>query len=105
MRNDPVLNFLGIAAKGGNIVSGEFSVEKAVKSHHAYLVIAAGDASSNSRKQFTDMCSFYHTPIRIYGTKESLGACIGKQFRASLAITDEKLAKAVLSKIDGDKEI
>ena len=31
MHNDPVLSMLGIAAKSGNVVSGEFSTEKAVK--------------------------------------------------------------------------
>ena len=37
MHNDHVLSMLGIAAKSGNVVSGEFSTEKAVKTGHAYL--------------------------------------------------------------------
>jgi ribosomal protein L7Ae-like RNA K-turn-binding protein len=34
-----------------------------------------------------------------FGTKEELGRCIGKEFRASLAIVDENLAKAVEQKL------
>ena len=99
MRNR-VLQMLGIAAKSGNVVSGEFSTEKAVKSGNAYLVIVSEEASENTRKMFTNMTDFYEVPLRVFGTKEELGRCIGKQFRASLAITDENLANAVVSKLE-----
>ena len=91
---------LGIAAKSGNVVSGEFSTEKAIKSKKAYLVIVSEEASENTVKMFTNMTNFYKVPMRVFGTKEELGKCIGKQFRASLAITDEKLANAVVSKME-----
>ncbi len=95
MHNDPVLSMLGIAAKSGNVVSGEFSTEKAVKTGHAYLVIVSAEASGNTKKSFCNMTDFYHVPCYCYGSKEALGRCIGKEFRASLAVTEEKLAKAV----------
>jgi ribosomal protein L7Ae-like RNA K-turn-binding protein len=90
---------LGIAAKSGNIVSGEFSTEKAVKTGHAYLVIVSSEASENTKKSFGNMTDFYHVPCYFYGSKEELGRCIGKEFRASLAVTEENLAKAVESKL------
>ena len=90
---------LGIAAKSGNVVSGEFSTEKAVKTGHAYLVIVSEEASFNTNKMFTNMTDFYEVPMFVFGTKEELGRCIGKEFRASLAITDENLANAVESKL------
>ena len=34
-------------------------------------------------------------PFYLYGTKAELGAAMGKEFRASLAITDTGLANAV----------
>ena len=98
-----VYSMLGICAKSGRVVSGEFSTEKAVKEGKARLVIAAGDASANTRKAFTDMTTFYQVPFYIYGTKEELGHAIGKEFRASLAITDENLAKAVIGKLTSEK--
>ena len=93
MQNDKVLSMLGIAAKSGNVVSGEFSTEKAVKSGQAYLVIVSSEASEN-------MTDFYHVPCYVYGGKEELGRCIGKEFRASLAVIDENLAKAVEGKLE-----
>lgn len=99
MFRDRAISMLGLAAKAGKVVSGEFSTEKAVKSGKAFLVLVAGDASDNTKKRFRDMCGFYHTPFQVYGSKEQLGAAIGKEFRASLAITDEHLAEAVNDKI------
>ncbi len=90
---------LGIAAKSGSVVSGEFSTEKAVKTGQAYMVIVSEEASANTNKMFTNMTDFYEVPMYVFGTKEELGRCIGKEFRASLAITDENLANAVEKKL------
>ena len=94
---------LGIAAKSGKVVSGEFSTEKAVKTGHAYMVIVSEEASANTNKMFTNMTDFYEVPMYVFGTKEELGRCIGKEFRASLAITDENLAIAVENKLKACK--
>ena len=102
MRNR-VFQMLGIAAKSGNVVSGEFSTEKAVKTGHAYLVIVSEEASFNTNKMFKNMTDFYEVPMYVFGTKEELGRCIGKEFRASLAITDENLANAVETKLKACK--
>lgn len=98
-RPDRVLSMLGIAAKAGKIVSGEFATENAVKAGKAFLVVTAADASKNTAKKFRDMADFYKVPHVVYGTKDSLGGCIGKDYRSSLAVTDEKLAQAVKNKM------
>lgn len=98
MRNR-VFQMLGIAAKSRNVVSGEFSTEKAIKSGKACLVIVSEEASENTNKMFSNMTEFYGVPMYVFGTKEELGRCIGKEFRASLAIIDENLANAVENKI------
>ncbi len=100
MKIDNVLRMVGIATKAGKVASGEFMTENAVKSGIASLVIVAEDASENTKKKFQNMCEFYETPIRVYGIKDDLGHAMGKEFRASLAITDEGLAKAILKKMD-----
>lgn len=97
--NDKVLSTLSIAAKAGKIISGELSVEKAVKTGEAVVVIVADDASQRTKKRFTQMCTYYDVPIYIYGDKESLGHYIGKEFRASLCVTDEGLANSVIRKL------
>ena len=90
---------LGIAAKSGSVVSGEFSTEKAVKTGHAYLVIVSEEASANTNKMFTNMTDFYEVPMYVFGTKEELGRCIGKEFRASLAFLDKGLANATCKQL------
>ncbi|MBP3421003.1 MAG: ribosomal L7Ae/L30e/S12e/Gadd45 family protein [Lachnospiraceae bacterium] len=102
-RPDRVLSMLGIAAKGRNVVSGEFATEKAVKTGKAYLVIVAEEASDNTKKMFTNMCEFYEVPIAFYGDKDALGHAIGRQMRASLAVTDAGLANGILKLLEGNK--
>lgn len=92
LKPDKVLSLLGIAAKAGKVASGEFSTEKAVKEGKAYLVIVASDASDNTKKRFSDMCAYYPCEYFEYADKDRLGQCIGKEFRASLAVTNEGLA-------------
>ncbi len=98
--NNRILSLLGLAAKSGNVVSGEFMTEKAVKGRKAFLVIVSCEASDNTRKKFEDMCGFYRTPIHFYGTMEELGHSIGKEFRASVAVTDEGLARSIINRLE-----
>ena len=104
-QKDRVLSMLGMAAKAGKIESGEFSTEKAVKGGRGRLVIVAEDASDNTKKMFTNMCKYYKVPFVVFGTKEELGHWIGKAYRASICILDEGFAKAVLKKINLNKEV
>ena len=64
-----VFSLIGIAQKSNNIASGEFLTEKAVKEHKAALVIVAEDASNNTKKMFTNMCTYYKVPIYFFGLK------------------------------------
>ncbi len=91
-----ILSLLSLAQKAGRTVSGEFSVEKAVKGGTARLVIVPEDASDNTKKKFRNMCEFYHVPTIGFSFKEELGRSIGKQERSSLALLDDGFAKAVL---------
>lgn len=93
------MSMLSIAAKSGSIASGEFSTEKAVKEGKAYLVIVSADASENTQKMFRHMTEFYEVPMYLYGDKETLGHFIGKEFRASLAVTNEGLAHSIEDKL------
>ncbi|MDI9509448.1 MAG: 50S ribosomal protein L7ae [Clostridiales bacterium] len=90
-----VFSLIGIAQKSNNIASGEFLTEKAVKEHKAALVIVAEDASNNTKKMFTNMCTYYKVPIYFFGLKTELGHWTGKEIRASLALLDKGLADAI----------
>jgi ribosomal protein L7Ae-like RNA K-turn-binding protein len=103
LKNDKILSLLSIAAKSGNAVSGEFSVEKAVKEKKGYLVIVSFEASENTKKKFRNMCDYYHVPMVEYADKEALGKCIGKEYRACACLLDRGLADAVRKRIDMEK--
>ncbi|MCI6019577.1 MAG: ribosomal L7Ae/L30e/S12e/Gadd45 family protein [Clostridiales bacterium] len=92
---DRVLSLIGLATKAGKVVSGEFSTERAVKSKKAYMVIVASDASENTKTKFENCCNYYKVPMLVYGTKETLGRAMGKELRASLALTDMGFVKAI----------
>lgn len=102
MKQNKVLSLLGLAARGRNLVSGEFQTESAVKDGSAMLVIVAEDASANTKKLFTDKCSYYEVPVYQYGTKETLGRAIGKDVRSSLAICDAGFAETIIKHLKSD---
>ena len=105
MKQNKVFSLLGIAMRGHNLVSGELQTLEAIKKGSAMLVIIAEDASENTKKLFRNMCDYREISFYEYGTKESLGHCIGKDYRSSLAVTDEELAKAVEKNIKDSKTI
>ena len=100
LNNKKIYSLVGLATKSRNVVSGEFSTEKAVKSGDAKLVLIGEDASDNTKKMFRNMCEFYEVPIRILGSKEELGHAMGKELRASLAVLDSGFAKSILKYLE-----
>ena len=98
-QNHKVLSLIGLSMKAGKVESGGFCTEKAVKSGSARLVIISSEASENTRKKFADMCEYPKIPWYVFGEKEELGHAMGKEFRATLAITDENLAAAVKAQL------
>ena len=100
MKQNKILSLLGLAARARVVVSGGFMTEKAVKDGKARLVIVSGDPSDNTKKDFKNMCEFYHVPMFVYSTKEELGHAIGKELRSSLAVTDAGFAKNLIGHLE-----
>lgn len=99
-----ILSLLGLATRSRNVVSGEFATENAVRNGSAVLVLVADDASDNTKKLFSDKCSYYGVQRYVYGTKEELGKAMGKETRASLAVTDEGFAKAIIKQLESAEQ-
>ena len=93
-------DLLGLAFRSGNLVSGEFAAREAVRKKTAALIIVANDASDNTKKMFENQCKHYQVPFYCWGLKEELGHAIGKEFRASIAVTDQGFAEALLKQLD-----
>lgn len=104
MKLSKALSLISLATKAGKTASGEVATEKEVKTGLAELVIVATDASENTKKKFRNMCDFYEVPICFYSDKDTLGHAMGKEFRASLAITDPGFAKGIVKHIETEQD-
>ena len=100
MIKDKVLSLLSIAQKAGKIKSGSFQTDEAVKGSKARLVLVAGNASDNSKKDVFNMCSFYKVPCYDYSEKDNLGRAIGKEERTSVTVCDEGFAHSLEKLLD-----
>ena len=100
MNINRALSMISLATKAGKTKSGEFMTEKEVKEGRAHLVIVADDASDKTKKKFQNMCDFYKVPIYFFEDKDTLGHAMGKEFRASLAVTDAGFAKGIRKHLD-----
>ncbi|MGN0383976.1 MAG: L7Ae/L30e/S12e/Gadd45 family ribosomal protein [Eubacterium sp.] len=97
--NNNILSMIGMATKAGKTVSGEFSVEKAIREGKAELIIVSEEASDNTKKLFTNKSKYYHIPLKIYGSMEELGKATGNNSRASVAITDTGFSNSLIIKL------
>ncbi len=99
------LSMLSIAAKAGKVVSGGFMSEKSIQEGNACLVLIASDASRNTKKKFTDKCTYYDVPYIIVSDSDTLGKAIGRQNRTTVTIIDSGLAKQVERGLNSQKEL
>ena len=96
---EKLLGTLGLCQRAGKLKSGEFAVLEAIRKKTAVMVIVSNDASDNTKKEFSDKCSYYKVPIYFYGNMDELGHAIGKDVRTSLAITDAGFAKTLIKNL------
>ena len=92
---------IGLAMKAGRLVSGDFAVEKLVRSGKALLGLIDETASGNTRDKYAHLCSSANVTMIC---APELGASIGKPARMLAAVTDENFANLILSAADGGAE-
>ena len=98
---DKIYGLLGLCQRAGKCKSGEFAVEKSIKSGKSFLVIIPEDASDNTKKKFRNMTTYLSVPYQELGTKETLGHQLGRSERSSISIEDQGFAQAMIKYIDG----
>ena len=101
---DKILAMAGLARRAGKAVSGEFAVEKSVKTGKAMLVLLAEDASANTKKKFRNMCAWYNVPIYEHSDKEALGKSQGHEIRSGMAVEDAGMAASIIRLLEAEKE-
>ena len=98
---DKIYGLLGLCQRAGKCRSGEFAVEKSIKSGKSFLVIIPEDASDNTKKKFRNTTTYRSVPYQELGTKETLGHQLGRSERSSISIEDQGFAQAMIKYIDG----
>ncbi len=93
MKND--LFMLSLSMKAGKLITGEQSVEAAVKKGSVYLLIIPADASDNTKNKFVNKGKYYNIPVLIMSDKKTLSHAVGRENRTSFAITDKGLADRI----------
>lgn len=96
---------IGLAAKAGKAVAGTPLICESLRAKgnkKPAVVLLGSDCSENTRKRLTDKCSFYGVRyITLPISMSELSDAVGKRsVVAAIAITDEGLAHAVISKIE-----
>ncbi len=95
--NNPLLSFLGITKKSGNIIFGMDSVKEKIRDGNICLVLLASDISKNSLKEILAFTDEYNVKTLVINhTKEDLGTAIGK-YAAILGISNENFSKKIIS--------
>ncbi|MFV0558142.1 MAG: YlxQ-related RNA-binding protein [Enterococcus sp.] len=100
MKNDKLLNLLGLAQRAGKLVTGEGLVIKEVRMQRAKLVFVANDAGKNTLKKVQDKSTYYEIPFSEQLTSEELSHAIGKP-RMVVAVMDQGFAKKMKELING----
>ena len=94
-KSERVYSLLSLAMKAGAVASGQVAALQTIAGGKACLAVIAADASDNTKKKVKNNCAYYRVPCIVFGEKDKLGHCIGKEERSLLAVTNESLAGAV----------
>ena len=97
---DHVLRMLGLARRGGNLAIGEDPVTEALKERKARVVFLAEDAAENTADRAARLTAGTNAMLlTLPYDKGQVGASLGRESCAVLAVTDAGLAAAVVKKL------
>ena len=90
---------LGFAKKAGHLQSGESAVSSAMKKKTVKLLIIANDLPAKRKVHWQKWCEANNIDCVMIGTKQEYGYILGLSARSILAITDRKMADAIIRTI------
>lgn len=98
---DKALNYLALARKGGLAELGEEPVGAVSRMGKAYVILVASDASDHTwRRAKSFVAGTQQQCIRLDVTKDALGQAIGRESLAIAAVTDPRLALALVKALE-----
>lgn len=92
---EKVFNLIGLATRARKIISGEELMD-AIRKKKVSLVVVANDASENTKKRYSDKCSFYGIDMITVESSVHLNQAIGKANRMAIGIVDEGFKKSIM---------
>lgn len=93
--SEKALRLLGLAKKGGNLITGEEMVAAACQRGKVRLIAVSADASANAMRRASGWSEAYEIPmLKTAVSKEELGAALGKNVCVFVGVTERKLAAA-----------
>ena len=95
---------LGLAMRAGQVVSGDFAVEKLLRAEGAALVLLDAGASDNARKKASDACAHRGIPLAILEAG-LLGQAIGKPGRIVAAVKTGEMGTVLCQLVLAQHEI
>lgn len=98
--NDPILHLLGLAKRAGKLQIGEEPVGTVARARKAKLIVVAENATDNTKRRATHFSEQGNAPFLVLpSSKEEMGAILGRESVAMLAVTDAGLAGAIGDKL------
>jgi ribosomal protein L7Ae-like RNA K-turn-binding protein len=95
MNEQKIINLLGLAQRAGKLVSGDFAVQKAIQTGQVKLLLIAADAAEKTKQHYLALAKEQQLSLYLLLTRETLGHCIGKDFRAIVAVLDDGFSQAI----------
>lgn len=95
-----ILSTIGLAYRASLLASGSDSVEMAIRSGAAGLLILSEDGSEKQREKLFRIAKEEEVETRYFGTCEELGKAVGRDVRIAHAILDPGLALKLKQQID-----
>ena len=92
---DKIYNLIGLAMRAKKIVSGEELMD-AIRKKKVSLVIVCDDASDNTKKRYSDKCSFYEIDLITVDSSMRLNQAIGKANRMAIGIKDDGFKNSMM---------
>jgi ribosomal protein L7Ae-like RNA K-turn-binding protein len=96
----PLGQLLGLCQRAGKLASGDLAAEQALKKRKADLLILAEDASERTQEKFLYLA--HQTGVRVYrvGTRDELGAVLGKAHRAAVVIQSRDFTNGIVKLLE-----
>lgn len=98
MSNDiqKIYTYLGFAARAKKAKAGEQAALAHLKKQDVHLLVISETAQPKAIERWQRRAEQYNVPYIIFGSQEELGRAIGTSYKTIIALTDEKLADAIL---------